>query len=73
MTSGYEIKFKLGNFFFAKDKGEGSFFIGKSMNGFYTALYFDDLYFWQKREVKTMFWKYLFVKPKPDPQTSEGE
>lgn len=63
MIAGYEVKFRLGNFFLAKDTGENNFFIGKSMKDFYVALYFDDLYFWRKREVKTLFWKYLFVDP----------
>jgi hypothetical protein len=64
MTSGYEVKFKIGNFFLAKDYGENNYFIGKSMNGFYTALYLDDLYFWKPRKCKTTFWKHLFKYPK---------
>lgn len=55
--SGYEIMFKLGRFFLARD-GSG-WFLGKSMSGYYVALRAGDLIPFKRRQTRTMFWKEL--------------
>jgi hypothetical protein len=65
---GYEIVFRWKSFFLARNERE--YFIGKTLwNGSYASLHWDDLKFWKRRSVRTLFWKALIGRfpPKPAP------